>query len=116
MTLKNWIAMAAAALMLAASPVLAQGPADKVTVDAAKAQGIVGEQGDGYLGIVGNATPAITAAVTAINAGRSQVYADTAAKTGVTRDAAGQATGEQLIARTPAGQFIKPLGGAWTKK
>ena len=32
------------------------------------------------------------------------------------RDAAGQATGAQLIANTPAGQYIKPLGGAWTKK
>ena len=39
-----------------------------------------------------------------------------AAKTGVTRDAAGQATGAQLIGRVPGGQFFKPLGGGWTKK
>lgn len=116
MNLRNMIAIAAAALMLAGAPVLAQGPADKATVDAAKVAGTVGEQGDGFLGVVTTASPAVTAAVTAINAGRAQVYAETAAKSGVTRDAAGQATGEQLIARTPAGQFVKPLGGAWTRK
>ena len=64
----------------------------------------------------GSADGAITAAVTAINAARADVYAQTAAKSGVTRDAAGQATGAQLIAKLPAGQYFKPLGGAWTKK
>jgi uncharacterized protein len=54
--------------------------------------------------------------VNEINAGRRQVYTQTASKSGVTPDAAGQATGAQLIAKTPPGQFIKPIGGAWTKK
>ena len=116
MTIKNRIAIAAAALMLAMTPAMAQGPAEKAAVDAAKAAGVVGEQGDGYLGIVTSADATVTAAVTAINAGRAQVYADTAAKSGTTRDAAAQATGAQLIQRTPAGQMIKPLGGTWTKK
>jgi len=114
MNIRNMIAMAAAALMLVATPVLAQN--DKAIVDAAKVAGTVGEQGDGYLGIVSSADGTVTAAVTAINAGRSAVYADTAAKSGVTRDAAGQATGATLIARTPVGQFVRPLGGSWTKK
>jgi uncharacterized protein YdbL (DUF1318 family) len=85
-------------------------------VDAAKAAGIVGEQADGYLGFVGNADAATTAAVNEINAGRASVYAQTAAKSGTTRDAAGQATGAQLIAKAPPGQFIKPLGGGWARK
>lgn len=109
---------AAAAMLLAlSSPVFAQGAAEKAAVDAAKAAGIVGEQADGYLGFVtGSADAATTAAVNAINAGRANVYAQTAAKSGTTREAAGQATGMQLIARTPAGQFIKPLDGGWSKK
>ena len=108
----------AAAMMLAlSSPVYAQGPAEKAAVEAAKAAGTVGEQADGYLGFVsGSADAATTAAVNAINAGRATVYAQTAAKSGTTREAAGQATGMQLIARTPAGQFIKPLDGGWSKK
>jgi uncharacterized protein YdbL (DUF1318 family) len=107
-----------AVLMLAvATPAFADLAADKTAVDAAKAAGTVGEQADGYLGFVsGSGNAALAAAVNAINAGRRQVYAQTAGKTGVSAEAAGQATGAQLIAKTPAGQYIKPLGGNWTKK
>jgi hypothetical protein len=107
---------AAIALMLMSAPAFADLPADKATVDAAKAAGTVGEQADGYLGIVAGADGTVTAAVNSINAGRREVYTQTATKSGVSPDAAGQATGAQLIAKTPAGEFIKPLGGAWTKK
>ena len=116
MTIRNMIAIAAATLMLAVTPVLADAASDKAAVDSAKTAGIVGEQGDGYLGIVSTADAAVTAALNNINNGRANVYADAAAKSGVTRDAAGQATGSTLIARVPAGQYYKPLGGAWTKK
>jgi hypothetical protein len=107
---------AALALALLATPAFADLAADKVTVDTAKAAGKVGEQADGYLGIVAGADGTITAAVNDINAGRREVYTQTATKSGVTPDAAGQATGAQLIAKVPAGQFFKPLGGAWTKR
>ena len=107
---------AAMALLTLSTPAFADLAADKVTVDAAKAAGKVGEQADGYLGIVAGADGTITAAVNTINAGRREVYSQTAAKSGVTPDAAGQATGAQLIIKVPSGQYIKPLGGAWTKK
>ena len=108
---------AAAALLLLATPAFADLASDKAAVDAAKAAGTVGEQADGYLGLVsGSADAAVTAAVNEINNGRRGVYAQTASKSGVTPDAAGQATGAQLIAKVPGGQFFKPLGGAWTKK
>jgi hypothetical protein len=109
-------AIFAAAALLLASPAFADLASDKAAVDAAKAAGTVGEQADGYLGIVSSADGTVTAAVNEINAGRRQVYTQTATKSGVTPDAAGQATGAQLIAKTPPGQFIKPIGGAWTKK
>jgi uncharacterized protein YdbL (DUF1318 family) len=106
----------AGAALLLATPAFADLASDKAAVDAAKAAGTVGEQADGFLGIVSGADGTVTAAVNEINAGRRQVYSQTATKSGVTPDAAGQATGAQLIAKTPAGQFIKPLGGGWTKK
>jgi uncharacterized protein YdbL (DUF1318 family) len=109
-------AFAALALVLLTTPAFADLAADKATVDAAKAAGKVGEQADGFLGIVAGADGTITAAVNEINAGRREVYTQTASKSGVSPDAAGQATGAQLISRVPAGQFFKPLGGAWTKK
>ena len=104
-------------VLVPVTPAFADLAADKAAVDAAKAAGTVGEQADGYLGFVqGSGDGALSAAVNAINAGRRQVYAQTAGKTGVTAEAAGQATGAQLIAKVPAGQFFKPLGGGWTKK
>jgi uncharacterized protein YdbL (DUF1318 family) len=45
-----------------------------------------------------------------------QVYRDTAMRTGVTVEAAGQATAQQLFMRLPAGQYFKPLNGDWTRK
>lgn len=89
----------------------------KAAIDAAKAKGLVGEQADGYLGLVtGSADAATEAAVKEINAGRAAVYRSTAAKTGVSPEAAAEATGKLLITKLPAGQFYKPLGGGWTKK
>jgi uncharacterized protein YdbL (DUF1318 family) len=112
---KNFFA--AAALLLLATPAFADLASDKVAVDAAKAAGTVGEQADGYLGFVsGSADAGVTAAVNEINAGRAEVYAQTAAKSGTTRDAAGQATGATLIGKVPGGQYFKPLGGGWAKK
>jgi len=107
----------AIAMPMFAAPAFADLAADKVTIDAAKSAGTVGEQADGYLGFVsapGNA--ATSAALAAINAARAEVYSQTAAKSGVTRDAAGQATGAMLIEKLPAGQFYKPLAGGWTRK
>src|SRR5438132_12476365 len=97
---------AAIALMLMSAPAFADLAADKATVDAAKAAGTVGEQADGYLGIVASADGTVTAAVNAINAGRREVYTQTATKPGLSPDAAGQATGAELNAKVPAGQVV----------
>ena len=109
-------ALGLALLLALVQPAFADLASDKAAVDAAKSAGTVGEQGDGYLGFVSDPDPALRASVTEINAGRKQVYSDTAAKTGVTIEAAGEATARQLISRVPAGQYFKPLGGTWTKK
>lgn len=102
---------------LAAGPLIAQTSAEKATVDAAKAQGVVGEQGDGFLALVtGSAGADVKEAVAAINAGRAKAYHDIAAKTGVSDVAAGEATARQLVDRLPAGEYYRPLNGAWTKK
>jgi uncharacterized protein YdbL (DUF1318 family) len=110
-------ALGLALLLALVQPAFADLASDKAAVDAAKAAGTVGEQGDGYLGLVkGSADGATTAAMNAINAARANVYAQTAAKSGVSREAAGQATGAQLIGRLPAGEYYKPLDGGWTRK
>jgi uncharacterized protein YdbL (DUF1318 family) len=104
-------------LSLAPSGAVAQPMSAKATVDAAKAKGIVGEQGDGLLGLVnGSADAATTAAVNEINNGRRKVYAETAAKAGVTPEAAGEAAAQMLLQKIPSGQYYKPIGGSWAKK
>ena len=108
---------AGTAVIASAQPAAAQSAATKAMVDAAKARGAIGEQGDGFLGFVAPSTdPALAAAVAEINQGRTAVYRETAAKTNVTPDAAGQATAQQLFTRLPAGQYFKPLDGNWTRK
>ncbi len=109
--------VAAAAVAGVAGIGHAQTAAAKAAVDAGKAAGTVGEQGDGYVGFVsGGGDAALTAAVRDINAGRAAAYRDIAAKTGVSPEAAGQATAEQLRGRLAAGQYYKPVGGGWTRK
>jgi uncharacterized protein YdbL (DUF1318 family) len=98
-------------------PAAAQSDAAKMLVDSAKMRGLVGEQGDGFLGfVVPPADPALAAAVAEINAGRAQVYREIAARTAVTPEAAGQATAQQLFERLPAGQYFKTLTGMWVRK
>ena len=120
MNMRKLILGLAGAAMIAgaATPtlVLAQSAAAKAAVDAGKAAGKIGEQGDGYLGFVGGSDPALASAVAEINAGRSKADADIGAKTGTSAAAAGEATAKQLIANMPGGQYYKALGGSWTKK
>ena len=107
----------AAGLALACGAAVAQSPAAKPAVDAAKMRGEVGEQADGFLGLVtANSNPALQVAVTDINAGRAEAYRLAAAKTGVSVATAGQATARQLFARLPAGGYYRPLDGSWTRK
>jgi uncharacterized protein YdbL (DUF1318 family) len=106
----------AASMGAVAPPVLAQSAAAKAAVDAGKSSGTVGEQADGYLGVVSGGDAALRAAVAEINTGRAAAYKDIAAKSGVTPEAAGQATAKQLYARLAPGQYWKPLDGGWTKK
>lgn len=107
----------ASAALLALSPAaMAQSSAAKAAVDAAKAAGQVGEQADGFLGMVNGGGGAVRAAVDEINAGRRQVYADTAARTGATPQAAGEATARQLFDRLPSGQYYRTADGNWRRK
>ncbi len=120
MTLPKTMPSAAiVALILAStlpSGVWAQTSADTAAVAAGKAQGLVGEQADGYLGVLRGADAATSASVAHINEARARVYAEIAAKTGVTVAQAGDAAAIQLIARLPAGAYYKPAGGDWTRK
>ncbi|MET0378841.1 MAG: YdbL family protein [Spongiibacteraceae bacterium] len=82
-------------------------------LDAAKASGLVGEQPSGYLGVVGTATPAVTALVNDINAKRKAAYAEIAQRNGTALDAVEQLAGKKAIEKTPPGQYVKLPSGEW---
>ena len=105
----------AAGPILRASPALAQSAGAKAEVDRAKAQGIVGEQADGFLGLVAGGDPAVRAAMAEINAGRAQAYRDAAVRTGVSPETAGQATARQLAARLGPGEYFRTPDGRWER-
>ncbi|CAN5690367.1 YdbL family protein [soil metagenome] len=117
MTFQNHLLPIAAVVgTLVAGPALAANAKD--TVDAAKAQGVVGERNDGYLGFVaGEGTPAVQAAVAEINAGRAQLYRGVAAKNGVSPEAAGAATYKSVVQlKLEPGEYYQTSEGAWVRK
>lgn len=110
---------AAVMLALAVAPpaAVAQTAAEKATVDAAKAAGVVGEQADGFLGFVKPGDAAQQAAVAAINAGRAQLYREAAAENKVSAAAAGASAFTNVIqGRVKPGEYFKPANGGWTRK
>ncbi|MFT3996970.1 MAG: YdbL family protein [Asticcacaulis sp.] len=90
----------------------------KTTVDAAKAAGTVGEQSDGYLGLVkGSADAATKEAVEKINEGRAKLYAEAAAKNGVSPAAAGASAYSNVVfPKIKAGEYYKDDSGNWKQK
>lgn len=84
-------------------------------LDAAKAQGLLGEQPDGYLGVV-QSTPDAVALAADINAKRKAAYEEIARKNGATLAQVAAMTGERVIAKAAAGTYIKTPQGQWQKK
>jgi uncharacterized protein YdbL (DUF1318 family) len=79
---------------------------------AAREQGLVGEQPDGYLGIVGTATPELQAMVNNINIQRKRQYTQQAAASSTVEQMA-FVTGCNLILRTVAGEKYRAPDGRW---
>lgn len=84
---------------------------------ALRATGQVGEQADGYLGVVGSASADVRARVDQINIQRRAAYTRLAAERGVTIEEAARATACQLFAtRIEAGQYYRLPDGVWRQR
>jgi len=103
-------ALGAVALAGMAVPALAQrDPA----YEAARSAGQIGEQMDGYLGIVGASTPSLERLVKDINIKRRALYAEKARAANATLEEYAFTAGCLNIARTAAGEKYQAPGGAW---
>lgn len=86
-------------------------------IEAAKDQCLIGEQVDGYLGVVDGASvdTALRREVRDINQQRKGYYADLAARNGVSIDVTAALTAEKLIEQAGAGECVRDQNGAWVR-
>lgn len=113
----NWrIAALAVALILGA---VAPTWAGDSVIDAAKAQGSIGETARGYLAVVpGSAfSEAVKQKLDQINQGRRAAYLEIAGHTdGAVLSDVEQLAGKKLIEQAPSRQFVRGTNGVWVKK
>ena len=80
---------------------------------AARAAGQIGEKMDGYLGIIGPATPELRAIVDDLNIKRKAVYAQKAQAQNATVEEYAFTSGCLLISQTRPGEKYQAPGGGW---
>jgi uncharacterized protein YdbL (DUF1318 family) len=84
---------------------------------ALRATGKVGEQADGYLGVVGSADASLRAQVDAVNIKRRAYYTDLAGKRGAKIEEVAAATACEIFAsRVGPGQYFKLSDGTWRQR
>lgn len=82
-----------------------------------RASGVVGEQADGYLGLVGSASAEVRAQVDTINIQRRAYYTDLAARRGATIDEVGATTACELFrTKVAPGQYYRLPDGVWRRR
>ncbi|KTT73897.1 YdbL family protein [Sphingomonas endophytica] len=101
-----------AALAALALPGMAQAQRDPAYA-AARAGGEVGEQPDGYLGVVGAGSAALRALVSNINIQRKAAYTQKAQASGATVEQMAFTSGCNLIAQTKPGEKYRAPDGSW---
>ncbi len=82
-----------------------------------RASGEVGEQADGYLGVVGSGSGALRAQVDGINIKRRAYYTDLAAKRGARIEEVAATTACELFrSKVAPGQFYRLPDGVWRQR
>lgn len=90
--------------------------ANALELDAAKAQGMVGETPAGYLAAVQALTPEVKQLVERINNERKQRYSAIAKQNNTPVAAVEALAGKKAIEMTPGGQQVQNAQGQWVKK
>ena len=117
-SLGKWVArLFAVILVVALSGGVLSTSADALTLDEARAQGLIGEQSNGYLGLVpGQSNAAAAALVQQINAKRRAAYQSVADDHGTSLGSVEALAGRKLIGRLGAGQWFQDQGGQWRRR
>ena len=92
-------------------------PSWGLTLEEAKTQGVVGEQPNGYLGVVQpGASAEVQALVNDVNQKRRHMYEDIARRNSTRLDAVEMLAGKTAIDNTRPGNFVRSPSGQWVKK
>lgn len=92
-------------------------PVWSLTLEEVKAQGVVGEQPNGYLGVVRPGVAAdVQALVNDVNQKRRQMYEDIARRNSTKLEAVEMLAGKTAIDNTRPGNFVRSPSGQWVKK
>lgn len=118
MRLRRPAALALGLAALAAGPAPAQEIVVNATIiDRARAEGVIGERHDGYLGFVtGTASDEVRRQVGKTNIKRRVLYGEIAAKRGVTRQDVGTAAGCEIFSRLGVGDYYQLDEGSWRRR
>jgi uncharacterized protein len=109
--MKRIFALVTVLLAVMAAPALA------APLDDAKAQGLVGERLDGYVGAVAsNPSGEVTKLISSVNAARKAEYAKIAARNGQPVSVVEKLAAAKLIERLGSGQYYMDKGGNWQRK
>ena len=111
----NWIRQIFAALLISLLTVSIAVAGSPLTQP--KADGLIGEQASGYLGLVSQNAPAnIKKLVNETNAKRKAGYQQIAAKQGTSLTEVEKVGGNTAIEKTLKGNYIQDASGTWYKK
>lgn len=104
--------------LLAAAALAFATPAFAISLDAAKEEGLVGEQANGYLAVVdpSRADAEVERLVERVNDERRKRYESIAERNGVTLNVVEKLAGKKAIEKTPPGQYVKPPDQDWRPK
>ena len=90
-------------------------PASALSLEEAKAKGLVGEKPNGYLGAVHPSVSDVQALTNDVNQKRREAYEDIAKRHRTQLDAVETLAGEKAIQNTKPGHFVEGPSG-WMKK
>lgn len=89
--------------------------ASAISLEEAKAKGLVGEKPNGYLGVVTPSGPDVQALTNDVNQKRRQAYEEIAKRNGTPLESVESLAGEKAIQNTRPGNFVEGPSG-WLKK
>ena len=111
---KNWITNVSLALLIS---MLSVSVAVASALTQPKADGLIGEQANGYIGLVRQDVPAdIRKLVNDVNAKRKAGYQKIAAQQGTSLSEVERVGGNKVIEKTLKGNYIRDASGVWRKK